>query len=120
MKGGAPRCKGRTARKLAPVFPVVHVFFFLFSIGSCTRGPVSGLLVGDTDGRRSSAGCVVDLRVRTRGAGESSPATWEARKPGATTLTVVGAGRHNSTTKKGGQVTCTVSWAFSVSHGPRP
>ena len=33
---------------------------------------------GDADGRRSRAGCVVDLRVRTRGAGEGSPAAWEA------------------------------------------
>ena len=30
------------------------------------------------DGRRSRAGGVVDLRVRTRGAGEGSPDAWEA------------------------------------------
>ena len=75
--------------------------------------------MGDADGRRSSAGCVVDLRVRTRSAGEGSPATREARTPGASTLAVVGAGRHDSTPTKGGQVTCTVSWAHSVSQGLR-
>ena len=35
---------------------------------------------GGTDVRRGSAGCVVDLRVRTRSAGEGSPA---AREVGA-------------------------------------
>jgi len=84
-----------------PCLPVVHVFFFLFSLGSCARGPVSGLLVEDADGRRSCAGWVEDLRVRTRGAGEGSPATRESRTPGASTLAVVGAGRHDSTTTKG-------------------
>ena len=89
VKGGAPRYKGRTEREarpsrswsrwrwsplgaslpsswfmLAPVSPVVQ--FFFSSLGSCARGPASGLLVGDADGRRSSAGCVVDLRVRMR------------------------------------------------------
>ena len=33
---------------------------------------------GGTDGRRGSAGGVVDLRARTRSAGEGSPAAWEA------------------------------------------
>ena len=75
--GGAPRYKGRTEREAqgpsswfmrlsCPVSPVVHDFFPPSSLGSCARGPASGLLVGDMDGRRSSAGCVVDLRVRTR------------------------------------------------------
>ena len=84
-----------------PCLLVVHVFFFLFSLGSCTRAPVSGLLVEDADGRRSCAGWVEDLRVRTRGAGEGSPATRESRTPGASTLAVVGAERHDSTTTKG-------------------
>ena len=96
-----------------PCLTVVHGLFFLYSdlpvvhnslalspcgpffaLGSCARGPVSGLLVGDADGRRSSAGCVVDLRVRAR------------RVP-----------ERDATTTKGGQVTCTVLWASSVSHG---
>ena len=46
--------------------------------------------------------CGVDLRVRMRSAGEGSPATREARKPGASTLAVVGVGRHDSATTKGG------------------
>ena len=46
--------------------------------------------------------CGVDLRVRTRSAGEGSPATREARKPGASTLAVVRVGRHDSATTKGG------------------
>ena len=116
VKGGAPRYKGRTHARLAlspwfmrlscPVSPVVQ--FFFFSLGSCARGPVSGLLVGVADGRRSSAGCVVDLRVRTRGAGEGSPAMREARIPGASTLAVMGAGRHGSATTEGRSSFCFV------------
>ena len=119
MKGGARAIKGGPHARLTLFFlvrdlPVVHDFFPLprlvhalvcagppLSLGSCARGPVSGLLVGDVDGRRSRAGCVVDLRIRTRSAGEGSPATREARTPGASTLAVVGAGRHDSTTTKG-------------------
>ena len=80
-----------------PFSPCLTAVHGLFSLGSCAHGPVSGLLVGDADGRRSSASCVVDLRVRAR------------RVP-----------ERDSTTKKGGQVTCTVSWASSLSHGRRP
>ena len=46
---------------------------------------------GGTDGRRGSAGCVVDLRVRTRSAGEGSRPRKESG-PGVTTPTVVGEG----------------------------
>ena len=40
--------------------------------------PCERPVVGGADGRRSRAGCVVHLRVRTRGAGEGSPAAWDA------------------------------------------
>ena len=38
---------------------------------------------------------------------------------GASTLAAVGTGRHDSLTTEGGKVTCTVSWAYSVSQGPQ-
>ena len=81
-----------------PLFFLVHARPFLlggpiplFSLGSCSRlrlllllfwflrsWPCERPVGGDADGRRSRAGCVVDLHVRTRGAGEGSPAAWEA------------------------------------------
>ena len=59
----APPIQHSSALSFVQLLPV---FFFFFALGSCARGPMSGLLVGDADGRRSSAGCVVDLRVRAR------------------------------------------------------
>ena len=53
---------------------------------------------GGTDGRRGSAGCVVDLRVWTRSAGEGSQA---ARGVGARRDHTDGRGREDSTVPKG-------------------
>ena len=89
---------------------------FPFSLGSCSRLRWSPFLAWFMRSwscerpvcwRRGQKAllcrlCGVDQRVRTRSAGESSPATREARKPGASTLAVVGAGRHDPTTTKGG------------------
>ena len=58
---------------------VVAFFFFAFLAGSC----------GGTDGRRGSAGGVVDLRVG-RGVPERVRGPQEESGPGATTPTVVG------------------------------
>ena len=54
--------------------PVVHHLPLLVLRSWSGERPVGG----DADGRRSSAGCLVDLRVWTGGAGEGSPAAWEA------------------------------------------
>ena len=45
------------------------------SCGSCARGPVSDLVVGDAEWRRGSAGCVARPSVSVRGASE------RARRP---------------------------------------
>ena len=68
-----------------------RVVFSALLLGSCSRlrlllllfwflrsRPCERPVGGDADRRRSRAGGVVDLRVRTRGAGEGSPAAWEA------------------------------------------
>ena len=53
---------------------------------------------GGTDGRRGSAGCVVDLRVRTRSAGEGPPAV---REVGARRDHADGRGREPRRPQKG-------------------
>ena len=102
-KGGAPRYKGRTACEARAVsrwsmFSLLSFLAWFMRSWSCER-PVCWKRGWKAQLCRL---CGVDQRVWTRSAGESSPATREARKPGASTLAVVGAGRHDSTTTKGG------------------
>ena len=86
MKGGAPRYKPRTQAGRS-----LFLFLFLFARLLLQSWKLSLFVVlvlvlvlrsrlgerpvqGGTDGRLSSTGCVVDLRVWTRSAGEGSPA----------------------------------------------
>ena len=113
MKGGAPRYKPRTRAAGALFLFLVLLFLFLFLFARLLlqswRLRLFVVLVlrsrlgkqpdqGGTDGRRGSAGCVVDLRVWTRSAGEGSPA---ARGGGARRDHADGRGREDSTVPKG-------------------
>ena len=82
------------ARPCLPGTPILLPFAWFLRSWSC-EWPVGG----DADGRRSSAGGLVDLRVRTRGAGEGSPTTWEA---GTRRDHTVGRGRGTRRPLKGG------------------
>ena len=61
------------ARPCLPGTPILLPLAWFLRSWSCERR-----VGGDADGRRSSAGCLVDLHVQTRDAGEDSPAAWEA------------------------------------------
>ena len=123
--GGAPRYKRRTVRtfksscrreRVLPSCPCLRLGWlsssslaWLLCCWSVEEVLRSRPVKGGTDGRRGSAGCVVDLRVRTRSAGEGSPAE---REVGARRDHADGRGRGTHQSQKGSPFSSTYFFGF--------